>query len=188
VKICGRCKQQKDHASFTRDRSRPDGLFPWCRTCNAEHQKRLRATRERTEPTCTEKRCSGCRQVKASDGFHRYARSKDGLAAYCRTCKSERAKTNWGLSASFARYLVRKYGITPGQYNEMLVRQEGRCAICRETPRHRLCVDHDHETGQVRALLCKVCNLAIGYLKDDPDLFRRAADYLETFGQYNLRR
>jgi hypothetical protein len=75
----------------------------------------------------------------------------------------------------------RTYGLEPGEYERMWARQGGRCAICqRATGKvRRLAVDHCHETGRVRGLLCGPCNQFVGYLRDAPEAFRRGADYLE---------
>lgn len=62
-------------------------------------------------------------------------------------------------------------------YARMVDEQLGQCAICNERP-ERLVIDHDHETGEVRALLCAKCNAGIGLLGDSPDLLTAAADYL----------
>ena len=76
--------------------------------------------------------------------------------------------------------LMRKFGITLEQYNQMLAEQGGTCAICHAVPGlRRLAVDHDHATGTIRGLLCSECNKALGLLEDDPALLRQAADYLE---------
>lgn len=59
------------------------------------------------------------------------------------------------------------YGITPEQYAELFRKQNGMCAICHQPPRGKmksLSVDHDHNTGKVRGLLCITCNRAVGYL------------------------
>ena len=79
------------------------------------------------------------------------------------------------------QHLNRKYGITIERYNEMLVGQGGVCKICRRADpdgRH-LAVDHDHETGKIRGLLCRPCNTALGLMFDDPKQLRIAADYVE---------
>jgi hypothetical protein len=84
------------------------------------------------------------------------------------------------------RHFRRKFGITFEIYNSMLSSQGGVCMICHksnEKYKRALCVDHDHETGDVRALLCNDCNLGIGYFKDDPALMRIAMEYLERFGR-----
>lgn len=84
--------------------------------------------------------------------------------------------------------LRKKYGIGLQDYNAMYENQGGLCAICRcqetrvdhrtETT-SRMAVDHDHKTGRLRDLLCHACNTALGGFKDDPDLLRKAVDYLE---------
>lgn len=78
---------------------------------------------------------------------------------------------------------LRVYGITVAEYDAMLRAQRGGCAICGTTVvgRRRVhwCIDHDHETGEVRGLLCSLCNTGVGSLGDDPVLLRKAVDYLE---------
>ena len=74
--------------------------------------------------------------------------------------------------------LVNVYGLTPQRYDEMVLSQNGQCAICSCTPTRRLGVDHNHKTGAVRGLLCSSCNFAIGLLKDSPELIDLAAAYL----------
>lgn len=87
---------------------------------------------------------------------------------------------------SRSNYLLRTYGIDSRQYDAMVASQDRLCAICgaQETAMMRgktlgLSVDHCHETGAVRGLLCRACNAGIGHLKDDPRLLRAAIDYLE---------
>lgn len=83
------------------------------------------------------------------------------------------------------KHLFRKYGIRQADYDRMLAGQGGGCLLCGvkpeelETGRYRtyLHVDHCHETGEVRGLLCPDCNLLIG--RRPKDWYRRAADYLE---------
>jgi hypothetical protein len=87
-----------------------------------------------------------------------------------------------GPGAKYDVWLRTKYGITLVDYEAMLAVQKGVCAICSQPPtgyRKYLGVDHCHETGKVRGLLCVKCNVAIGQLLDQPNLLRRAAEYLE---------
>jgi Autographiviridae endonuclease VII len=74
--------------------------------------------------------------------------------------------------------LKRLYGITLEDYNRLLAKQKGRCAICKKKPRYRLHVDHDHRTKRVRRLLCRKCNPALGLFEDDLRIVRSAARYL----------
>ena len=78
-------------------------------------------------------------------------------------------------------HLKRKYGITIADYERMFDEQGGVCAICGEArPEERtLHVDHDHETGVIRGLLCFRCNNALGDFREEYELFQRAADYLD---------
>lgn len=73
--------------------------------------------------------------------------------------------------------LARVYGLSADDYNRLVERQGGRCAICKEDGA-RLFVDHDHATGAVRGLLCHDCNIAISWLDDDPERALSAARYL----------
>ena len=80
-------------------------------------------------------------------------------------------------------YYKRKYGITLADYNQMFSDQGGACAICNThqcATGRALAVDHDHQTGKVRGLLCQACNTAIGKLKDDPELIKKAAEYVAS--------
>ena len=76
---------------------------------------------------------------------------------------------------------MRTYGITESDYDVMYAEQEGCCAICgvhQLDIKQRFCVDHNHDTGKVRALLCDSCNVGLGKFKDNYDNLLRAADYL----------
>jgi Recombination endonuclease VII len=79
----------------------------------------------------------------------------------------------WGMrnkekvtEAHRKRKLARKFGITPEQYEAMLHRQNGVCALCHNPPNGiRLAVDHDHRSGKVRGLLCTRCNQTLGMVE-----------------------
>jgi Autographiviridae endonuclease VII len=79
-------------------------------------------------------------------------------------------------------YSMSRYSITVEQYQDRLDEQNGLCACCGKpasTGPRRLLVDHDHNTGQIRGLLCRRCNTGIGMLGDDVEGVRRALSYLE---------
>ena len=80
-------------------------------------------------------------------------------------------------------YLKTRYGITLEQFNEILARQDGCCAICgTDDPGWgKWHVDHCHETGIVRGLLCHPCNTGMGMLRDSKSLLRKAIAYLEEY-------
>ena len=75
------------------------------------------------------------------------------------------------------------YRLTDEAFQAMKVAQEGKCKICREAPKGEFHVDHDHDTGRVRGLLCGPCNRVLGLMQESPARLLAAADYLlETNG------
>lgn len=74
---------------------------------------------------------------------------------------------------------MRTYGITTEEYEDMYLAVTGHCQICGEYW-DILAVDHDHETGKVRGLLCQQCNRGIGIFQDDPIRVRQALTYLQA--------
>ncbi|MGV9540916.1 endonuclease VII domain-containing protein [Nocardia beijingensis] len=80
-----------------------------------------------------------------------------------------------------------RYGLTRDEVEGLFQAQGGRCAICstelkgkhleRDSPQ----IDHCHRTGKARAILCRLCNTALGNFRDDPELIRRSLDYLERY-------
>jgi hypothetical protein len=75
--------------------------------------------------------------------------------------------------------LVREYGLSSLEFKEMLERQEHRCAICYESFNEKVIyVDHNHETGEVRGLLCNLCNMGLGLFKDNTERLGNAIKYL----------
>lgn len=98
---------------------------------------------------------------------------------------AEWSKTEAGQRCRTMRSLKEKeevYGLTVDQYDEMYAAQKGKCLICKELKnpygQYRMHIDHDHETGKVRGLLCGNCNSAIGLLKEEPSIFDSAKEYV----------
>ena len=82
---------------------------------------------------------------------------------------------------------LRRYGLTPEDFDRMLKRQHGLCLICWKPFTRTPCVDHDHDSGFVRALFCDNCNIGCGRFFDNPDFLRRAADVMEFFKKHKER-
>lgn len=116
------------------------------------------------------KLCRSCGVEKPLSEFR--ATKAGNHRSRCTKCDNKAA-----VDSRYRRF----YGIDAEDWNVMFAEQEGCCAICgkhQSEQKKRLEVDHCHETGYVRALLCTNCNTAIGKFYDDPDLLYRAADYL----------
>jgi len=101
-----------------------------------------------------------------------YKRNKDKVKEYCAKPEIKRKRKDYNLK--------RNYGITIEVFEHMYKEQEGICLICHEPfSFDKLVVDHDHETGKVRGLLCISCNRAIGFLKDSILITESAVEYLK---------
>jgi hypothetical protein len=109
--------------------------------------------------------------------------------ALARNRAYQKAYREADLDRAYSKGLMRFYGIDITEFRRMHAEQGGVCAVCggeehavdyRTGKHRRLAVDHCHKTGEVRALLCSKCNSALGNLRDDPALLRKAADYLDA--------
>jgi hypothetical protein len=116
-----------------------------------------------------EQRCPNCEEVKGRDEFHPSKWGRSGKR--CKRCRRD-------------EHIRRLYGIGMDEYEEMYEVQAGLCAIC-ELPEKaknpigaiaRLSIDHDHETGEVRGLLCRGCNHILGAIEKKPEGWLRAAE------------
>jgi hypothetical protein len=116
--------------------------------------------------------------VKPLEQFVRNASQRSGWAPYCKPCHNLRGKAaKEKLGGSRTYHLKRRYGISAQDADAILAAQGGLCAICQVAPAAH--VDHDHETGAVRALLCVNCNGGLGQFKDNPEALHAAAYYVQ---------
>lgn len=173
MKTCSRCNQTKGLENF---RPRVKGRSPlhtWCTACFKETAE-LRKTK--LDPArrglVLAKKCRTCLITKPTDSFSPSASTNDGWKGSCRPCERLKARD---------RMLSKTYDITLDEYEEILTKQGGVCAICRQESKDTgkpLAVDHDHETGEVRELLCGPCNRGLGLFEDRAELLLKAAAYL----------
>jgi hypothetical protein len=143
-----------------------------CRKCQETHRQRRRLAEQHT----VGRTCQRC----GADGVAR----RPGIPI-CDECKSQkRDRVEYER-----RRTCRGYGITLEEFNAMLKAQGNRCAICKgDDPgaSHNWHIDHCHESGVVRGLLCSPCNLGLGFLKDDPEVMYRAVEYIKAHRQLRL--
>jgi hypothetical protein len=102
----------------------------------------------------------------------------------CKECDKTRVKARHQANPERTRNndLKRNYGITLQEHQEMYKNQNGVCAICKgegDGKWKKLCVDHDHNTGKVRQLLCRNCNMVLGQVGDNPNLLEEMIKYLQ---------
>ena len=145
------------------------------------------------------KKCVKCGKDKKLADFYKDSKLKNGYTSYCKDChkiynKLWREKnTYWKQrlkdykktpagQLTTLKTRVKKFGITVEDYYELKEKQNGRCAICggKDVANRDLAIDHNHQTGTVRGLLCVHCNCLLGNAKDDIYTLQCAIDYLMT--------
>ncbi|MGZ4659718.1 MAG: endonuclease VII domain-containing protein [Arthrobacter sp.] len=210
VKRCPACGESKPATPeyFYRDKHRPDGLTPRCKVCFRDTTYgNLKVTAVVVDG---KKQCIGCGEWKPLDREHFNVKPEHstGFHPLCKDCRNARRRATYDPTGTQAwreaqieadpdwsfnqarRHTYARHGISEEDYTSMLAEQGGVCYICQreETTVHSggrvklLAVDHDHQTGAVRGLLCQKCNHALGLFDDDPERLRRAADYIEKGG------
>lgn len=126
--------------------------------------------------------CGACKCALPVAAFGTALANRNGLTAHCRACKKSREDTE----GKRARTLQSTYGVSIEELETLLAAQGGMCAICggpaTRVPRSanlRFVVDHDHETGKVRGLLCGNCNAGLGQFKESIENMEKAVRYLQ---------
>jgi hypothetical protein len=158
VKPCKKCGETKPLSEFYRAAGMRDGYRSECKVCHLAQQKLwYQANRQRA--IASVKRW----QQENKERLHEYRRG------YRRRRKVEERNA----------YLPCTFGMSNADYDTLLAGQAGGCAICGKRPGTiSLHVDHDHESGEVRGLLCVGCNNALGQFKDSVELLARASSYV----------
>lgn len=152
MKTCTKCGLPKEGTEFRKWRT-------VCRDCVTT--KRRKEYHENPEPAREANRKRRLANPEATRGANLKADKKRRLA-----------------NPEYHRetHLKLAYGISLIEWDEMMLNQGGRCAVCdTET---KLCVDHDHKTGKVRGLLCNKCNTALGLLKESKQTITALLNYL----------
>jgi hypothetical protein len=129
-----------------------------------------------------EKTCYVCKETKLVSEFYRS--NTRYFQRECKKCNRDRKyawhHTESGKRSSANTKLKRRFGVTIEEYEKLLESVGGKCEICgaiNSDNGHRLGIDHDHETGKIRGILCKACNVGIARLQDDPYIMQKAIEY-----------
>jgi hypothetical protein len=162
MKKCSKCKIEKSIDCFKKHRQHRDGIYSWCKNC-------VKSMRQLPEIK------------KQSLEQQRAWRSRPENLIKIKSWSKKFRTSEYGKKCIRNNFLKRLYGITPEDYTRMFTEQNGCCAICNKNQKKlskRLAVDHDHETNQIRELLCGACNAAIGIFEDNIELLQAAIQYL----------
>jgi len=132
---------------------------------------------------CCMKKCSKCKTEKPLSEFYNSKSGEHGKHHYCKVCHSKLAKRCYSHEKSSKRQVFRRYGLSLEDVDKMFLSQDKKCKIC-QTQNTKilvhggLYVDHCHESGKVRGLLCRDCNMMLGLCKDKTDILYNAIVYL----------
>lgn len=145
-----------------------------------EQWRRLRIQRELAEVPCL----AAARRWTHETGYRFGCRCEECTAANAARQRAYRKKNPDIVKRSRLKY---QFGMEHGEYDRLHADQGGVCAACgdEETAHNQygllpLAVDHDHDTGEIRGLLCMRCNIAVGHLRNDPDRAQKVANYLRN--------
>lgn len=193
-KTCKRCLFKKSAKEFGLNSDTKDGLHRNCRSCMQKmeltfsERKRKREQKGYTQPP-DKKVCSACGQEKPIYDFCSKLTAPTGFSGICKACKRSqlsrlrKQNPNYTLVAR-NNQLLSDYGISLEDFNKLSLEQKGFCSICSENL--PLVVDHCHKTKKVRGLLCRNCNLGLGYFKDNLERLQKAIDYLKSENRHTI--
>jgi len=159
-KRCSKCRivYPATPEYFYRRKHSKDELNSYCKRCNHE--------------SCLEYgKTENGKAIKKK--YQRSEKGKQAQRRYAATINGQQKRLNNNLRS--------KYGFTLKEYNKLFKQQNGQCVICghyQSELSKRLHVDHDHNTGEIRGLLCDNCNRGIGHLKNSPGILQNAIEYL----------
>ncbi len=145
-----------------------------------------------------QKVCRSCAEIKDSSEFSygrrtcKPCRSKEEIQKYWSSPEEYRkkkrgksktpARTSWeqrNKEYGYSWHLKKTYNLSRDDYNNLLVAQENKCAICGAEEQERMVVDHCHTTGSVRGLLCNSCNCGLGFFQDNIEFMKKAIAYIK---------
>lgn len=138
------------------------------------------------------KTCPTCKESKPVSEFYKDKHASNGLRSCCKPCSN--AKSSEHHEKNRPRRLIQMrawhYDITAEELTQKELNQSDGCKICSAKTNGRISfhVDHDHITGVVRDLLCTRCNTLIGFSHGEPDVLRKAADYLDRWNASSARK
>jgi hypothetical protein len=157
-KTCATCKIEKEFKEFVRDKTEKDGYTYSCKVCRREKYNLW----AKNNPD----------KVKEKN-----LKRKESRKAYYRGPS--------GIESSRRAHLKRNYGMTLEEYNRISEAQNHVCMICGKPEMNSknkvLCVDHNHTTGEIRGLLCGLCNSGLGNFLDNKELLMKGIEYLNKY-------
>lgn len=164
-KKCSICKMDKELKEFSPNKSKRSGISSYCKPCKSVYGKKWNKENQEKKRIYNKQRYSDCREQ---------IREKQNI--WYKNNSEKHCDNNWKAK------IKRNYGLSIEDYNNLYLKQEGKCKICerhQDDFKKRLSVDHCHKTGKIRGLLCDDCNTSLGKFRDDLKTLSNALKYLE---------
>jgi len=175
TKSCTKCGVKKGLSEFVKRSRNKSGYGNWCKECsNSNRREWVKIKQLKTAPV--EKHCYSCGKTQQDYKFYNNISSPDGLHSMCKVCVSEYGKRNKKRFTKQKRF--RKYNITEEQYDFLLWSQDNKCACCGNKFDTDTRIDHCHDTGEIRGILCNRCNVGLGMFLDGINRLQKACQYL----------
>lgn len=141
--------------------------------------------------------CGLCKVEKSIDDFYRDRKKLNGLSSYCRECAKQKSKGSYSRNPERAKESMRRWREKNPEINKAIKAKSSFgisredyfnldkvCVIC--GAKDNLCIDHSHQSGRIRGMLCHSCNKGLGFFKDNPVLLTRASDYLLGYAKADI--
>ncbi len=199
----------KNVTEFHKLRSSNDGLQHLCKDCKREANRETEARNngvkipyksDLVRLKATEKRCSKCKEIKLRTEFGKDKRAKSGLYCYCKSCTNKlsikynpykrvgktKAEIEQGKHYFNMASMKQDFGLTEIQFQSMMNDQKGCCEICGKDfseLSHRAPIDHNHNNGSIRGLLCTRCNTLLGHIELNEGLLQNIINYLNKYSE-----
>ncbi len=163
-KTCSACGDSKSLDSFVKNKASSDGRYSQCKECRKKYYQKNKA-----------------KLLEQHKQY--YKENAEWKKAY--QDKYRKAKMaeipNWKKLKEMAYKTGKTFDEVEAWFNKQWMKQQAQCAICGKVFCEDDCIDHDHDTNELRGLLCNLCNVGIGALKDFPEVCLKASKYLTLF-------
>ena len=181
TKTCNKCKTAKPLSDFHKNPQTRDKRQPTCKVCTSA-RKHFLYQKNRASELEYQRDYRKKNREAVNANLRRYYKENSSILKAKKKAKYASDPQKY-IKQTRAISLKARYGITASDYEDMLKRQNGMCAICSSTKSgrkdRRLMVDHCHKTKEVRGLLCHHCNALLGNARDNPKTLELAIKYLE---------
>lgn len=167
TKICTQCGEDKDLTEYQKHSTSSDGKTWECRECTALRGRKRYKNKKYPQPVAfpETKVCSTCGEEKPPSAYYKDQHYPDHRQKQCRACR-----LNVGRASRF--------GITVSELTDFVNDRGNKCEVCGSSEGN-MHLDHSHDTGKIRGLLCHGCNVSLGLVKEDPETLRGLANYIE---------